>query len=96
MVECYQCHGTKVRVCPECKGSGTVRNTKKIALLAVVALLVIAMPVLAALFALIGLGYCLFSIEQKNKEKTQKHTEQTAHATQRNREDVKIEFGDVE
>lgn len=96
LVECYQCHGTKVRVCPECKGSGTVRNTKKIALLAVVALLVIAMPVLAALFALIGLGYCLFSIEQKNKEKTQTHTEQTAHATQRNREDAKIEFGDVE
>ena len=29
-------------------------------------------------------------------EKTQKHTEQTAHTTQRNREDVKIEFGDVE
>ena len=93
MVACYQCHGTKERVCPECKGSGTVRNTCKIVLLAVMALLVIAMPVLAAIAALIGLGYCLFSIEQKNKEKAQNKRD---YVTGPNREDAQMEFNDVE
>ncbi len=95
MVACYQCQGTKKRVCPECKGTGTIRNTKKIILLAVLAMLVIAMPILVAIFALAGLGYCLFSIEQKNKENTQKHAQQTGSSAQQ-REDAKIEFGDIE
>ena len=96
MVECYQCHGSKERVCPECKGTGIVKNTKKIALFVLLALLVIAMPVLVAVIAFVGLGYCLFTLEQKNKENDQKHAKQSTQTTQRNREDANIEFGEID
>lgn len=96
LVECYQCHGTKKRVCPECKGKGTVTNIGKIILFAILAIAVIFMPVLVAVFALLGLGYCLFSLEQKNNEKTQKQAAEHAAQTPNNTEDAKIEFSEVE
>ena len=96
LVECYQCRGTKERVCPECKGKGTVRNTKKIALLILLLLSVIAMPVLVALVALIGLGYCLFTLEQKNKETTTQHESESVMHRRSCEEDGQILFDEIE
>lgn len=73
-----------------------MRNTKKMILMALLALFVLAMPVFAAIFALIGLGYCLFTLEQKNKDNTHNSSEQCTYTAQRNSNDANIEFGEVE
>lgn len=93
LVACYQCHGTKERVCPECKGEGTVWNVGKIVLLLMLAVAVIAMPVLIAVVAFIALGYCLFRLEKKNTRADEEDDD--AMQTQRNAEDRKIEFDEV-
>jgi len=96
MVACYQCHGTKERVCPECKGKGTVLNVGKIVLLAMLAAAVIAMPILVAAVALIALGCCLFTLEQKNKENNDMCEHAATEHVYAHADDAKIEFGEVE
>lgn len=95
MVACYQCHGTKERVCPECKGTGEVRNTKKIVLLVMLLLIVVMMPVLVAVLAIPALAYCLFALEQKNKQAASAPKQDIVHEKTR-AEDTHIEFGEVE
>ncbi len=96
MVECYQCHGTKERVCPECKGKGTVLNIKTIVLLAMMLVAMVAMPILVAVVALLSLGYCLFMLEQKNKDQIQMHTNKQPDSEHFRFDDAGIEFSEVE
>ena len=97
MVACYQCHGSKERVCPECKGKGEVLNVGKIVLMAVVALAVIAMPVMVAAVALLALGYCLFQLEEKNDANTKvesDHKSETSAAKMT--AEQKIEYEEID
>ena len=73
IVDCYLCHGTKERVCPTCKGKGTVLDKGKIAVLLVLGALILAVPVLFIAVAVILLGYGAFQImkEQKQQEDEQ-------------------------
>lgn len=100
LVSCYQCHGTKERVCPECKGKGTVWNVGKIMLIAISAVIVIAMPVVIAVMASLALGYVLFQLEQQNKstdkEQEEKVQTQTVHSGSACcAEDKKLEFDEI-
>lgn len=74
IVDCYLCHGTKERVCPTCKGKGTVLDKGKIAVLLMLGALILAVPVLFIAVAVILLGYGAFQImkEQKQQEDEQK------------------------
>ena len=62
VVACYFCHGSKERVCPACKGKGVVWDKGKLAVLAVIAVLLLATPVLVIAIAVIGLGGALFML----------------------------------
>lgn len=79
MVDCYLCHGTKERVCPTCKGKGTVLDQGKIVLLVALALLLLAVPVLFVAVAGIALGGCLFLLwkEQQSRKEEQAASEQS-------------------
>lgn len=71
LVPCFYCHGSKERTCPHCKGKGTVLNTGKIAVMAIAAVLLLAVPVLFVLLAGISLGGVLFMLWQEHREKQQ-------------------------
>ena len=65
VVPCYHCHGTKERVCPECKGKGTVLNRGKLLFFASVAVLIIANPIFAIAVMGVVIGWCVFKIWHK-------------------------------
>lgn len=81
MVECYLCHGTKERVCPTCKGKGTVLNQGKIAVLLLLAVLIVAMPMLFIAVAAILLGYGVFQLV---KAQTQEAAQEAADDSEQN------------
>ena len=75
VVSCYLCQGTKVRVCPTCKGKGTVLDKGKIMVLSIVALLVFCMPVLFIVLAVILLGGSLFLLAKEHEPATAEEQE---------------------
>ena len=75
LVECYHCHGSKERTCPDCKGTGRVLNAGKIAVLAAIAVLLLAVPVLFVIVAGITLGGYLFMLWKEHQEKQQAREE---------------------
>lgn len=74
-MSCYLCQGTKVRVCPTCKGKGTVLDKGKIMVLSIVALLVFCMPVLFIVLAVILLGGSLFLLAKEHEPATAEEQE---------------------
>jgi len=77
MVECYLCHGEKERVCPTCKGDGVVWNTGKLAFFAVMAVLLVAMPVVCIALLLLALGGCGFWAWKQRKTQSAEDDAQT-------------------
>ncbi|MBR5319867.1 MAG: hypothetical protein IKU46_09785 [Peptococcaceae bacterium] len=75
LTACPYCHGTKERTCPDCKGTGKVLNTGKIAVMAVLAVLLLAVPVLFVIVAGITLGGVLFTLWKEHQEKQQAREE---------------------
>lgn len=69
VVDCYYCHGTKKRACPDCKGKGTVLDKGKIAVIAVLSMLLMAIPVLFIAVALIALGGLGFTVWKNHNGK---------------------------
>lgn len=62
VVDCYLCHGSKERVCPACNGKGVVWDKGKLAVFSMIAVLLLAMPMLVMAIAAIGLGGSLFML----------------------------------
>lgn len=69
VVDCYLCHGSKERVCPTCNGKGVVWDKGKLAVFAMIAVLLLAMPMLVIAIAAIGLGGSLFMLWKSYKQK---------------------------
>ncbi len=69
VVDCYLCHGSKERVCPTCNGKGVVWDKGKLAVFAMIAVLLLAMPMLVIAIAAIGLGWVLFMLWKSYKQK---------------------------
>ena len=69
------CGGCKNRTCPDCKGKGTVLNVGKLAVIAVLAVLLLAVPVLFVIAAGITLGGVLFMLWKEHQTKQQAREE---------------------
>ncbi len=69
LIACPYCHGTKERKCPDCKGTGKVLNVGKIALIASLFVLMLAVPILFIITAGITLGGVLFMLWKEHQTK---------------------------
>lgn len=66
MIVIFAC--SKERVCPACNGKGVVWDRGKLAVFSMIAVLLLAMPMLVMAIAAIGLGGSLFMLWKSYKQ----------------------------